>query len=167
VTSARASLPTSAHEHHDRILPHVERLPELAQLLGHGRGAEFAAAFESECRFVTGELVPHMAAIERTLYDRLEAVMGGRHSMAPMREEHELLRRLISSLCVYRAQSLADELGPADEIGLRRVLFRLYAILKVHLAEEDLYLGVLEHALDDEEKDVLARGLEHAAAEPL
>ena len=168
VTSSHASLPATAHEHHDRIQPHVERLPVLAAMLGHGRlGSEFAAAFETECHFVTGQLVPHMEAIEQTLYDRLEVVMGGRHSMAPMREEHALLRRLISDLCGYRAQSLAGELEPADEIGLRRVLYRLYTILKVHLAEEELYLGVLDHALTEADKDALARGIEHATAEPL
>lgn len=162
-----ASLPAAAHEHHDRIRLHVERLPHLAEMLGRGRGSEFAATFEAECRFVNDELVPHMARIERTLYDRLESVMDGRHSMDPMREEHEILRRLVSSLCGYRASSLAGELGPVDEIGLRRVLFRLYALLKVHLAEEELYLGVLDRALGAEEKDLLAHKVEQAIAEPL
>lgn len=167
MTSTTSSLPATAHEHHDRIQPHVERLPQLAAMLGGDRTADFAAAFETECRFVTGQLVPHMDAIEQTLYGRLEDLMGGRHSMSPMREEHQLLRRLISTLCVYRAQSLAGELGPSDEIGLRRVLYRLYSILKVHLAEEELYLKVLDHALSDDEKAQLALGIEHAVAEPL
>lgn len=162
-----SSLPRVAHEHHEVITLHVDRLPELAAMIGRVDRAEFAASFERECRFVTDQLVPHMEAIEVALYDELERVMAGRHSMAPMRAEHDLLRRLIGSLCAYRAQSLAGGLGDADEIGLRRVLYRLYAILKVHLAEEEQYLGVLDHALSDAEKDVLARGLEHAVAEPL
>jgi hypothetical protein len=136
-------------------------------MIGHEDPARFAARFEDECRFVIGSLVPHIEAVETTLYDELERVMGGRHSMAPMREEHELLRRLIGSLCGYRAQSLAGDLGPADEIGLRRVLYRLYSILKVHLAEEELYLGVLDHALTDDEKALLVRGIDHAVVESL
>ena len=165
--ATQSSLPQVAHHHHDAIQPHVDRLPELAAMIGRADAAEFAASFERECRFVTGQLVPHMEAIETALYDELERVMGGRHSMEPMRQEHVLLRRLIGSLCGYRAQSLAGELGPADEIGLRRVLYRLYTILQVHLAEEELYLGVLDHALSEGEKDSLARGIEHAVAEPL
>jgi hypothetical protein len=161
------TLPGVAEHHHGLIQPHVDRLPELAAMIGTTEAATFAASFEEECRFVIGQLVPHIEAVESTLYDELERVMGGRHSMTPMREEHELLRRLIGSLCGYRAQSLAGELDPADEIGLRRVLYRLYAVLKVHLAEEELYLGVLDHALSAEEKAVLARGVDHAAAEPL
>ena len=165
--TVNASLPATAHEHRDRIHLHLERLPQLAAMLGQQGSQDFAAAFETECRFVTGQLVPHMEATETALYDRLESVMGTRHSMAPMREEHERLRRLISSLCVYRAQSLAGALGPVDEIGLRRVLYRLYTMLKVHLAEEELYLRVLDGALTDEEKDHLAERLAQASAEPL
>ncbi|MGH9887744.1 MAG: hemerythrin domain-containing protein, partial [bacterium] len=139
-----SSLPRVAHEHHATIQVHVDRLTELAAMVGSVDRAAFATAFEDECRFITGQLVPHIAAIETGLYPELERVMGGRHSMAPMRTEHDHLRELLSSLCVYRADLLAGELAEADEIGLRRVLYRLFSILKVHLAEEELYLGVLE-----------------------
>ena len=40
-------------------------------------------------------------------------------------------------------------------------------MLKVHLAEEELYLQVLERRLTDGEKAVLARSLDHAMAEKL
>lgn len=136
-------------------------------MIGTVDQATFRASFEVECHFVTGQLVPHMEAIETALYADLERLMAGRHSMAPMREEHELLHRLISSLCGYRAQLLADELTQADTVGLRRVLYRLYALLKVHLAEEEQYLAVLDHGLSEAEKDVLVRGIEHAVAEPI
>lgn len=162
-----SSLPSVAHLHHDIIQAHVDRLPELAAMLGRTDPAEFATAFERECRFVTGQLVPHMEAIETALYAELERVMDRRHSMTPMRDEHQLLRDLISSLCRYRAELLAGDLAEGDEIGLRRVLYRLFTILKVHLAEEELYLGVLDGALDEPEKERLALAIEHAVAEPL
>lgn len=167
MTDSTASLPQTAHEHHAAIQPHVDRLPELAAIIDTAGSAEFAAAFEHECAFVTGQLVPHMEAIETTLYGQMERLMERRHSMAPMREEHAVLRRLISSLCGYRAMSLAGALSPEEAIGLRRVLYRLYAILKVHLAEEELYLRVLDHNLTTEEKAALAVGIRHATAEPL
>jgi hypothetical protein len=162
-----ASLPETAHEHHAAIQPHVDRLPELAAMIDTASPTEFAAAFEHECAFVTGQLVPHMEAIESTLYGQMERLMDRRHSMAPMREEHETLRRLISSLCGYRAMSLTGELTTEDTIGLRRVLYRLYTILKVHLAEEELYLRVLDRNLTAEEQETLAIGIRHAMAEPL
>ena len=92
--------------------------------------------------------------------------MEGRHSMAPMRQEHEQLRRLVASMDGYHKLVVQGQLGPAEAIGLRRALFRLYAMLKVHLAEEELYLAVLERNLSAT-SDQLARGIDHAVAEPL
>src|SRR3990172_7670376 len=127
------SLPDTSHEHHEQIEPHVDRLPQLAEMIGRVTPEAFSESFQEECSFIIGQLVPHMEAIETTLYGRLEQVMDHRHSMAPM----------------------------------RRVLYRLYAMLKVHLAEEALYLGVLERNLSAEEKDTLAQGIDHAGARPL
>ena len=161
------SLPDTSHEHHELIEPHVDRLPELAEMIGRVTPDVFAAAFQEECSFIVGRLVPHMEAIETTLYGRLEQVMDKRHSMAPMRREHEELRGLFASLCRYAELVAEGTMSEGDDIGLRRVLYRLYAILKVHLAEEELYLGVLDRNLSAEEKDLLAHGIDHANAEPL
>jgi hypothetical protein len=161
------SLPETSHEHHALIEPHVDRLPQLADMIGRVDPDHFSRAFQEECGFIVGRLVPHMEAIEAALYGRLDAIMEGRHSMAPMRQEHEQLRALFRSLCRYGELAAGGELADADEIGLRRVLFRLYAMLKVHLAEEELYLGVLDRNVGDDEKDRLAQGIDHAAAEPL
>jgi len=145
----------------------VDRLPELAEMIGRATPEAFSQAFQEECSFIIGRLVPHMEAIESTRYGRLEQVMDGRHSMAPMRQEHERLRGLFESLCEYGELVAAEGLTEGDQVGLRRVLYRLYAMLKVHLAEEDLYLGVLDRNLSAEEKDVLAQGIDHARSEPL
>jgi len=161
------SLPETSQAHHATIEAHVDKLPELAELIGRVPAEDYAARFEVECGFLMGELVPHIEAIEATRYGRLEELMGTRHSMTPMRREHEELRGLFDALCAYRKAAAGDCLDRAGEIGLRRVLYRLYAVLKVHLAEEDLYLGVLDRNLSDEEKDALALGMDHPVAEPL
>lgn len=162
------SLAVTSREHHEQIYPHVERLPELADMLGRVDVDRFSAAFELEYRFITQQLVPHIDAVETALYGQLERLMEGRHSMTPMRHEHAELRRLIVTLGEYRARMESpDCLDQACAVGLRRALYRLYALLKVHLAEEELYLRVLDHNLSAQEKDLLARGIEHATAEPM
>lgn len=161
------SLTDTSHEHRDRLVRHVERLHALAEMTDADTSFALRAGLEEEARFIEAELVPHMQAIETTLYERLEQLMGGRHSMAPMRQEHEDLRGLIASLGNYRVLVETGRLGPIEAMGLRRVLYRMHSILRVHLAEEDLYLGVLEENLTDEEKDALARGIDHAAGQPL
>jgi len=162
-----STLAQTTHEHHDRIERHVDRLPGLAQMIGREVAPDFPDAFEREYRFIVDDLVPHMATIERTLYGELERLMGTRHSMAPMRHEHEELCRLVGSLETYRLHAAGGRLGEAEGMTLRRILYRLYSIIRVHLAEEMLYLEVLEHNLSDEEKDVLARAVDHACGEPL
>lgn len=148
-------------------MPHVDVLPVLAESIDKLERDEFAARFETECQFIVGQLMPHIDAIEHALYGELDRLMDTRHSMQPMRDEHQQLRRLFASLCRYRAMVAVGELDQAAAIGLRRVLYRLYTLLKVHLAEEELYLRIIERDLSSEEKDVLARGLDHASAEPL
>ena len=160
-------LARASHEHHDRLLPHVDRLAELARMIDDGITPAFLEACEAEHRFIVGQLLPHMEAIETTLYGDLERLMAGRHSMAPMRREHADLRRLIESTGQYHEDVTSGRLGAAEAMGLRRALYRLHALLRVHLAEEELYLRVLDRNLSEAEKDQLARGIEHAMAEPL
>lgn len=162
-----SSLAQVSHEHHDQLMPHVDRLAQLAEMLGDTVAPEFGAACEAEHRFIVGQLLPHMEAIETALYAELDRLMEGRHSMAPMRREHAELRRLIESAGKYHELVTTGQLGPAEALGLRRALYRLHALLRVHLAEEELYLRVLNRNLSDEDKDLLARAIEHAVAEPM
>lgn len=161
------SLRVTSEDHHARLLPHVDRLLVLADMVGRVDCAPLHALFDEEHAFIVGQLVPHMEAIERTLYDRLEALMGGRHSMAPMREEHRAVGRLVEELGRYREHVDGCSWSAVEGMALRRALYRLHAILKVHLSEEELYLGVLDQNLSDAEKDALARGIDHAMSEPL
>jgi hypothetical protein len=160
-------LARTSHQHHDRLIVHVDRLAELAGTLDDGVRPGFAAACEAEHRFILEQLLPHMEAIETTLYGELERLMEGRHSMAPMRREHADLQRLIGALEGYHDKVTAERMDASDIVGLRRALYRLHALLRVHLAEEELYLRVLEGNLTDDQKAELARGIEHATAEPL
>jgi hypothetical protein len=161
------SLRTTSEEHHARMLPHVDRLLDLADMVGHVECSAIHDVFEQEYSFIVTQLVPHIAAIENTLYDRVEELLDGRHSMTPMRSEHREMERLIGELGRYRRHVAGCSWSAVEGMALRRALYRLHSILKVHLAEEELYLDVLDQNLSDEEKGLLARGIDHAAAEPL
>ena len=163
----RSLLTTTTEDHHARLLPHADRLLALADMVGHVDCDATHDLFEEEYAFIVGQFVPHMETIERTLYDQLEQLMGGRHSMAPMRAEHEAMRRLVEELGRYRRHAEGCRWTAVEGMALRRALYRLHAIIKVHLAEEELYLRVLDQNLTDDDKDRLARGLDHAMTEPL
>ena len=69
-------------------------------------------------------------------------LMQNRHSMAPMRKEHETIRRLAAEYTkLYRA--LGDHRPSVGQaVAFRRGVFRLYAPLKIHLVEEEIYIPV-------------------------
>ena len=158
----------AGHEHHQRITEALDRLPELADMLAERpRPDAFEADLAALHRFVTATLEPHMEAVEASLYPALDRLMQNRHSMLQMRREHEDLKRLITRLGLFLEAVQAEALGPAGTIGLRRVLYRLYALLKVHLAEEEEYMRVLSRNLTGQEQVELTKGLEHAMAEPI
>jgi Hemerythrin HHE cation binding domain len=161
------SLPQTTRAHDAAILAHVERLPALADELVDGPTDLLLARLEDEYRFITGQLVPHVEAVEAALYPELERVLSCCHSMTAMRREHQELSRLIGSLGRYIGDLEAGSFGQPEQTGLRRALYRLHAILKVHLAEEELYVGVLEHNLEPDARDALAQAMNHVMAEPL
>lgn len=161
------SLRATTQDHHARLLPHVDRLLDLAEMIGRVDCSKIHDTYRTEYEFVVGQLVPHMEAIEGTLYEEVERLMGGRHSMAPMREEHAVMRQLIGELGRYQTHADGCSWDTIEGLALRRSLYRLHSLLKIHLAEEELYLGVLDQHLSEAEKDALARGIDHAMAEPL
>lgn len=166
-TEGLSSLRITSDEHHAKLVPHVDRLLSLAEMVGHVDCSSLHALFDDEYRFITGQLVPHMETIERTLYSRIEAELSGHHSLAPMREEHHTINRLVAELGRYKDHADGCTWSAVEGMALRRALYRLHALLKVHLAEEELYLEVLERNLGTAEKDALARSLDHAMAEGL
>jgi hypothetical protein len=83
--------------------------------------------------------------------------------MTPMRREHEFLRQLISELAAIDIRGATFGAG----FRLRQVIYRMVALIKTHLAEEEAYLDVLRSNLSPAEAEELARGLAHATADPI
>jgi hypothetical protein len=162
-----SSLAEIDQEHRERLVRHVERLHALAEMVDADTTFALAAGLDEEWRFIDEQLLPHMAAVETTLYGQLEHLLEGRHSMAPMRSEHAEIRGLVEALGGYRPAVAEGRLDPGAAMGLRRVLYRLHSMLRVHLAEEALYLRLLDANLSEAEKERLAQGLDHAAKRPV
>jgi iron-sulfur cluster repair protein YtfE (RIC family) len=160
-----SSLPHAGHEHHERIREHVDRLPALIDMLEERPvPSDFAARFAAEYEFITGTLWPHVETVESNLYPQLERLMQNRHSMAPMRREHEELGRLIKAMGGYQERVAAAHLNPTDALALRRLLIQFYALVKTHTAEEAEYLRVLQGNLSEEEQEAIVSGLAHAVS---
>ncbi len=158
------SLPQVAHEHHERILAHIDRMPELADLLLTASADDIRARVVATNEFLTGTLLPHIDAAERSVYPELERMFQNRHSMRPMRNEHDQVRKLVGDYGTLSADLREGRVTLGRSLALRRVIFGLYALLKVHLAEEEAYLRIIDRGGGSDLSEVIAAALEHPVA---
>ncbi len=158
------SLPQVAHDHHERITHHVDQMPAIADRLLAARTEDARSSMAAISEFLTGTLVPHVEATERTLYPELERMFQNRHSMAPMRREHDEVRRLVAEYARLTGELGTGPVTLSRTLALRRVMFQLYALVKIHLAEEEAYLRIIDRGVDTETADVLAVALNHPIA---
>jgi hypothetical protein len=157
------SLPQAAHGHHERLLERVNQIPEMADALLTAKPEAALASIAETREFLTGTLLPHMEAAERALYPQLERMFQNRHSMAPMRREHDRIRELVGEFGTLVDKD-AGHVSLGRTLALRRVLFQLYALLKVHLGEEEAYLRIVERGVADDVADAVTAALEHPVA---
>ena len=157
-----ASLPRVSLEHHDRLMRHLDDMTAVGDMVGHTPVADLRPHVDEVVGFLTGLLLPHMDAAEGTLYPELERMLQNRHSMTPMRREHDEIRKLVAELVRLRTRLDAGPLHTGETVALRRVIFRLYAMLKVHLAEEQLYLGIIAQGASAVDAERLAVAMDHS-----
>jgi hypothetical protein len=160
------------HEHHDLLWRYVNQLNALADCLnGDCLDSARLAAQLPQLRDVhdglVQHLIPHMETVEVAVHPTLNRLLSTRGVTAPMAVEHEEIRRLVAALGRATSVDAAATIDRASVLTLRRVLLRLYVLLKAHLSEEELYLPVLEGRLTAAEEAALARALDHLVSERL
>ncbi len=156
------TLPLVAHEHHERLMQHVEEMPAIGKMMLTAPMEELRPRLVEVDGWLTGLLIPHMEAAEATLYPELERMLQNRHSMTPMRREHAEVRRLVAEYSRLVA-SLGDQRPKVGRtVALRRVLFQLYSLLEIHLVEEEVYIPIINHGVSDEAAEVMAAVLKHS-----
>jgi iron-sulfur cluster repair protein YtfE (RIC family) len=155
------SLPHVAHEHHERLIEHVSEMPALGAMILTAPIEELRPRLTATSEFLNTLLMPHLEAAEATLYPELERMFQNRHSMAPMRREHAEVRRLVAEFT--RLEKAVGDKRPTigKTVALRRVVFTLYALLEVHLVEEELYIPIVRHGVTDEAAEIIAAAIDH------
>jgi soluble P-type ATPase len=128
---------------HFVIRSDLDRLLALADSLGTMEPVRVMPALREVHALLTEEVGPHEQAEERVLYPALERVLGGSEPTAPMSRAHVEIAHQIR-----RLGHLIDDIGAAgpdqeDIDELRRLLYGLHAILRLHtLQEEESYLSL-------------------------
>ncbi len=152
-------------DEHKELLPHVETLKtaadQVSEVLSDRAWQDIQDAYE----FLAHHLIPHAYAEEQALYPVVQKAMGASMATATMSRDHVEVGRLTEELNELLPRR-ATGLGADQAAGLRRVLYGLYALVKVHFAkEEEIYLPLLDARLAPEDARRMFEAMEEAAGE--
>ena len=153
-------------DEHKELIPHIEMLRMAADAIGTTPLASIQRSVEEAYTFLTHQLIPHAQAEERALYPAVGKSMGTLEATATMSRDHVEVGRLTEELGTLQLQLSGTMLSESQEKALRRVLYGLYAVVKVHFAkEEEVYLPILDARLTPEEASRMFEAMELAAQE--
>lgn len=163
------TLTRSLRTEHAELLPRVEMLRTVAESVDESPVEEVRRGLDEAIDFLTGHLIPHAEAEDRWLYPAVAGLLGAEGATATMSRDHVEVGRLTSELETLRDRIGHPVLWRTESRELHRVLYGLYAIVKLHFAkEEEIYLPLLEEHLTGTEADALQEamhGAERGAAD--
>jgi heavy metal translocating P-type ATPase len=131
---------------HRELLAVLDRVRAVADGLDRLPPPQAVAEAAAVHRFLVERLLPHEEAEDALLYPVVAQLLGGEDPTAPMSRAHAEIAHLTRLL-----GGVVADLGPAgpdpeDLTDLRRILYGVHAILRLHFAqEEEAYLSLLDH----------------------
>ncbi len=153
-------------DEHKELLPHIELLCTVADSIGEAPIESLRRGVDEVYVFLTHHLPPHAQAEERALYPVVGRLMGAPEATATMSRDHVEVGRLTEELGSLRSHMVGAGVGASQEKVLRRVLYGLSAVVRVHFAkEEEIYLPILDAGLTAEEAHRMFEAMERAAQE--
>ena len=129
---------------HRELLPLVDSVRGLADRIGEIPGPDLKSELQLLARALNAQLLPHEKAEGETMYPMVERLLGGRGATGTMSRAHAEIERLVAALGRITRDLPVAGPGPEDLRELRRVLYGLHAVLRLHFAqEEESYLSLL------------------------
>jgi soluble P-type ATPase/iron-sulfur cluster repair protein YtfE (RIC family) len=142
-------------DEHREFVPWLARIRTVADRLESYSPAEARDELQQIRWFLTERLPQHEEEEEAAVYPVVSRLMGGEDPMGTMTRAHLEIDHL-SRVLVHLVDDVPPE-GPAveDLVDLRRVLYGLHAILRLHFAqEEEAYSWLASETLETEEAAV-------------
>jgi heavy metal translocating P-type ATPase len=145
VAPADAEIGVRYQDEHRRLRPMVDDVRTVADRLDDLPPATALEELRRVRRFLEHDLLPHEDAEETIVYPAIGRVLGSEDPMASMSRGHMEIHHL-SRVLAQLVDDLPDE-GPGEDdlVELRRVLYGLFAVLRLHFAQEDeAYLTLVD-----------------------
>ena len=161
-----APLPQRVRDEHRELMIRIELLRTLADSIGSASAESIREGVGQVYTFLIHQLIPHAQAEEQVLYPTVGRLLRALEATETMSRDHLEVIRLTEELETLRMHLFYTSMSESDEQALRRVLYGLYAIIKLHLAkEEEIYLPMLEARLPAEEVDRMVEVMERTVNE--
>jgi hypothetical protein len=123
-------------EEHARLLPIIDRLSWLADRAGTMPASAVKQELASLNASIVNQILPHESKDDAALYPVVARLIGGEDPMAAMSNTHREIYRL--SRAVDRLATLpSEDDGGSSLPELRKTLYALDAILRLHFAQEE------------------------------
>lgn len=162
------SITQPLREEHKELLPHIEALREAADAIDESGGETVREKVDEAYLFLATHLVPHAMAEDRALYPAVQRAMGSADATKTMSRDHVEVVTLIEQLRDVRRSAGGETLTAQQARELRRVLYGLYALVKVHFAkEEEIYLPLLDERLSEDDAKTMFQAMEASAHEAI
>jgi heavy metal translocating P-type ATPase len=141
---------------HQEFVPHLQRIRAVADRLETLDRDEAMAELERIRWFLLERLVRHEQEEEAAVYPVVARLMGGEDPMGTMERAHMEIEHLARVFGHLLSDIPPDGPGHDDLVDLRRVLYGLHAILRLHFAQEEEAYSWL--ATEPERESVAAAG---------
>ena len=154
-------------EEHKELLPEVELLRLAGDAVTGTAVSETLSQTAGDAYdFLAHHLIPHAQAEDQALYPVVQRVMGAPQATATMSRDHQEVGELTGQLKAMLPMLEQDKISEHQANDLRRVLYGLYSLVKVHFAkEEEIYLPLLDASLTQAEANDMFEKMEAAAGE--
>jgi iron-sulfur cluster repair protein YtfE (RIC family) len=146
-------------DEHKELIPYIEQILGVANSMPEASWEQIRAGVKDVYEFLAYHLIPHAQAEEAALYPAVQNALGSPDATRTMSRDHVEVGRYVEELA-----DLQQDVSPRNFKALQRVLYGVYALVKVHFAkEEEVYLPILEERLSAEEAKEMFAAMENAA----
>jgi hemerythrin-like domain-containing protein len=161
-----ANITQPLRDEHKALYPQLETLRLAGDVVNESLTTLAHDKIEQAYNFLSRQLIPHAQAEEKALYPMVEKAMGAPQATATMTRDHVEVERLTQELGTLRVHKSQLSITFEQVSALRRVLYGLYTLVKLHFAkEEEIYLPLLDSKLTAEEAQVMFAAMETTARE--
>jgi hemerythrin-like domain-containing protein len=168
----------STQQEHGLLRGYVDKLYEAADAVGDIPLPALQQRIGDVETFLTHHLIPHAEAEDQVIYPLVATMLGTLEGVSAMNRDHAEIRTYTQELVGLEPRLSEPSLKSSDAKAFRRILYGLAALLRLHLAQEDVYLRLLNahlapnvaqstwDALEEATRKAEARTAEAPAGQP-